>query len=106
MLARDSTRNPCRTTTALARPSRSSLFLTTLVPVEPTGRRHRCVRTRRERFGSTMVRTRAIVQHLLERRGDVRLLALLADHRRRRRTMVKSGWTSSSGRRHSIAARV
>jgi KDO2-lipid IV(A) lauroyltransferase len=39
----------------------------------------RYVRTRRERFGSTMVRTRALVQHLLERRGDVPLLALLAD---------------------------
>jgi KDO2-lipid IV(A) lauroyltransferase len=39
----------------------------------------RHVRTLRERFGSTMVRTDSIVQHLLERRGDLRLLAMLAD---------------------------
>lgn len=39
----------------------------------------RHVRTLRERFGSTMVRTDSIVRHLLERRGDLRLLAMLAD---------------------------
>jgi KDO2-lipid IV(A) lauroyltransferase len=39
----------------------------------------RFVRSLRERFGCTMVRTRDVVQHLIERRGEVRLLAMLAD---------------------------
>jgi KDO2-lipid IV(A) lauroyltransferase len=39
----------------------------------------RYARSVRQRFGCTMVRTDAIVQHLLERRGGVRLLAMLAD---------------------------
>jgi Kdo2-lipid IVA lauroyltransferase/acyltransferase len=33
----------------------------------------------RERFGCTMVRTRQLVPHLIEQRGEVRLLAMLAD---------------------------
>jgi KDO2-lipid IV(A) lauroyltransferase len=33
----------------------------------------------RQRFGCTMVRTRQLVQYLIEKRGSVRLLAMLAD---------------------------
>jgi KDO2-lipid IV(A) lauroyltransferase len=39
----------------------------------------RWVRTTRERFGGSMVPAKQIVQHLLEQRGQVRLLAMLAD---------------------------
>jgi KDO2-lipid IV(A) lauroyltransferase len=39
----------------------------------------RLVRTLRERFGGRMVGTRDIVAHLMEQRGQVRLLAMLAD---------------------------
>jgi KDO2-lipid IV(A) lauroyltransferase len=37
------------------------------------------ITTIRERFGATMVDGKQLVQHLIERRGGVRLLALLAD---------------------------
>jgi KDO2-lipid IV(A) lauroyltransferase len=60
----------------------STAFETPLTAVYKKFRNERLdryVRTRRERFGSTMVRTRAIVQHLLARRDDVRLLAMIAD---------------------------
>jgi KDO2-lipid IV(A) lauroyltransferase len=39
----------------------------------------RTVQTLRERFGGTMIPAKQIVQHLLEQRGQVRLLAMLAD---------------------------
>jgi KDO2-lipid IV(A) lauroyltransferase len=37
------------------------------------------LRRQRERFGCTMVKAQALVPHLLEQRGKVRLLAMLAD---------------------------
>lgn len=39
----------------------------------------RCVRGLRERFGCTMVETKQLVPHLIERRGQIPLLAMLAD---------------------------
>jgi Kdo2-lipid IVA lauroyltransferase/acyltransferase len=42
-------------------------------------RLERRVRAIRERFGASMVPAKRIVQHLLEQRGKVRLLAMLAD---------------------------
>jgi len=45
----------------------------------PRPRFDTAVRQVREKFGGTMIPTRDIVQHLLQQRGQVRLLALLAD---------------------------
>ena len=39
----------------------------------------RAVRALREQFGGTMIPAKALVQHLLQQRGQVRLLAMLAD---------------------------
>jgi len=48
------------------------------------------MRALRSRFGATMVPAKDIVKHLIERRGQVKLLAMLADQSPRRRSENQS----------------
>ena len=56
-----------------------SVPLTAAYKVTNHPRVDRAVRALREKFGGTMVPAKALVQHLLQQRGQVRLLAMLAD---------------------------
>ena len=65
---------------------------------KPTRREYvdRVLRGWRERFGCRMVKAKDLVPHLLEQRGKVRLLAMLADQSPPART-EQQAWIDSSG---------